>query len=536
MESAGRQGRAPQVPGYRLTAPVGFGAGGAVWAATDTTGRAVAVAFLALAPGERGTAQLRRLGALRAVVHPHLPRVRDVVGLDGGRCALVSEVVPGPSLATVHAARGPLTPPEAATVLAAVGAALGHLHARGVVHGDVAPTNVLLAPGGVPVLVDLAGEVTGERGTAGFVAPERAAGQPASAAGDVWALARLLLWATDDHPDVRRAVAPALAADPGARPSPRDLAARALELAAAEPVHLPEGAQLASAQLRAGAGLEPTRRQGGGRPRRRAQRRRPRWGIVAAVALAVAGGVVVGASDGGRVSLADLLPAAGGADPGRGSGTGEGGGPGAGGGASEERASQDRESGEEAGTDEQPDGTKEDAATADAPDGQTAADAPDGQAAVDPPDGQTVGDLLERRDAVITQGDRDALAGLTVPGSPAALEDTRLWERLDGQRVEGLRTELVDVALVEAPTGDGAAAGGGSATAVVQVVTRQGPYRLVGEGVREVPATGQRCARLTLVGPEPWRVQEARPCPPSAGGGELSAGGGELSAVAGRPR
>ncbi|KAE8765111.1 protein kinase domain-containing protein, partial [Georgenia thermotolerans] len=206
--------RAPTVPGYALLAPLAFGATGAVWSARDEAGRPVAVSVVPLPPGPRGAAQLRRLGRLRTARHPHLADVRDVVGLDGDRCAVVTEVVTGPTLATVRAARGPLPAAEAAGLLTALGAALGHLHERGLIHGDVSPTNVVLAPGGVPVLVDLAGEGVVERGTAGFVPPERVGGAPPGAPGDVWALARLVLWASGEDPAVAAAVAPALAAEP----------------------------------------------------------------------------------------------------------------------------------------------------------------------------------------------------------------------------------------------------------------------------------------------------------------------------------
>lgn len=58
------------------------------------------------------------------------------------------------SLADVLAGRVTLTEAECRGVAAAVGAAVGHVHARGWVHGDVKPANVLLAPGGTVWLAD----------------------------------------------------------------------------------------------------------------------------------------------------------------------------------------------------------------------------------------------------------------------------------------------------------------------------------------------------------------------------------------------
>lgn len=281
----------PEVPGYRLETPVGFGAGGAVWSARDAEGRTVAVSFVALPAGERGTATLRRLGTLRSTAHPHLARVTDVVGLDPGRCALVSEVVDGPTLATVRAARGDLPPGASATLLGALASALAHLHDHGVVHGDVAPTNVVLTPGGVPVLVDLAGEVSHERGTPGFVAPERRSGGPASTAADVWALARVVGWASGD--DGASVLAAALSPDPDSRPSARDLAASAGAVAPPEPIELPSGADLAQARLRSGQAATETAPLRRRRARHRRARRVPR-GRVGVAAAAVALGVGVG--------------------------------------------------------------------------------------------------------------------------------------------------------------------------------------------------------------------------------------------------
>ncbi|GAA4286150.1 protein kinase domain-containing protein [Georgenia daeguensis] len=273
----------PSVPGYRLETPVGFGAGGAVWAARDPAGRTVAVAFVSLPPGERGAATLRRLGALRSTANPHLPRVLDVVGVDPGRCALVCEMVDGPTLATVRAARGDLPPGAAATLLGALASALAHLHDHGVVHGDVAPTNVVLTAGGVPVLVDLAGDVSHERGTPGFVAPERRRGAPASTAADVWALARVVGWAAAqvDGADV---LAAALAPDPALRPAARDLARCAESLSPPAAIELPSGADLAQARLRSGqAATEVAALR---RPRGRHRRTRRLPGAQVALALA----------------------------------------------------------------------------------------------------------------------------------------------------------------------------------------------------------------------------------------------------------
>lgn len=489
------------VPGYELLAPVGFGATGAVWSARDAAGRPVAVSILPLAPGPRGTAQLRRLGSLRQSRHPHLARVDDVVGLDGGRCAVVSEVITGPSLATVRAARGPLPVGEAATLLGALGAALGHLHERGVIHADVAPTNVLIAPGGVPVLVDLAGEGAHERGTPGFVPPERRRGAAPGAAGDVWALAQLLLWATDGAPAVAGLLAPALSQDAAARPRARDLAARAPSLAEPTAVRLPAQPDLAQAQLRAGVNQVPTQLAVARRPRRRHARPGARWVASLLVALAAAGGGAAAWGGPGGPGVPGAPGGPGGPD------RAEDGAQTPVPGSTPARVKAPLMVGRGAGTPSQGPGT-----TTSPEDDLTA----------------VVTDLLRRRDGALEAGDAEALGALTVPGSTAAAEDRALLTRLRDARVrlEGLRTEVDQVQVVRAPAG--------GSHAEVEVVLRQRVHHrlpLDGEATNAtnaaggagaiVPSRPPRCVALTLEGPAPWRVATARPCE----GGVASAAG-----------
>jgi eukaryotic-like serine/threonine-protein kinase len=439
----------PAVPGYRLEAPVGFGAGGAVWAARDAADRPVAVSFVTLPPGERGTATLRRLGALRAAEHPHLPRVLDVVGLDPARCALVTEIVDGPTLATVRAARGDLPPEASATLLGALASALAHLHDHGVVHGDVAPTNVVLTAAGVPVLVDPAGEVSHERGTPGFVAPERRSGSPASTAADVWALARVVSWAAGEpgepgdpggaRPPAAGLLAAALSADPALRPTAQELARSGATAAAAEAIELPSGADLAQARLRSGQAateIAPVRRPRG--RHRRPRRRGPRRAALAVASLGLLAGAVHPVLGATSASPAPLTS---------------------------------------------------------------------GEASA------LVRDLVGARDEALRDGRTEALARLTVPGSPAAEEDEALAQRLRtaGVRAEGLRTAVQEVTLVSAD-------GGPSSRAVVEAVLRQEGYRLVsaggsdGEGDRPVESQAPRCLRMVLAGPAPWRVSETAAC------------------------
>jgi hypothetical protein len=83
----------------------------------------------------------------------------DTVTEDGGRVWLATPVPPGPTVDDLLDA-GPalgLGAGDAAAVLSAVGRALRALHARGLGHGVLDPSAVLLAPDGAPVLVAVAG-------------------------------------------------------------------------------------------------------------------------------------------------------------------------------------------------------------------------------------------------------------------------------------------------------------------------------------------------------------------------------------------
>lgn len=204
--------------------------------------------------------------------------------------------------------RGDSYPVAVAAVAARVADALAYLHARGREHGDLKPSNVVVAPGGRPYLIDfnLAAPADPEAppagigGTVPFLAPERlralAGGEPAPAdrgEADVFALgatAFALLagdvpWSPTPDPDPRAAAAAQLAGRADA-PRPRWPArvpapvARVVEgCLAAEPAARPAAAEVAAVLDRWVAG------------RRRV--RKTRWAGVAAAGLLAAGILVV---------------------------------------------------------------------------------------------------------------------------------------------------------------------------------------------------------------------------------------------------
>jgi eukaryotic-like serine/threonine-protein kinase len=187
---------------YRLDSPIASGGVGEVWRAFDLVlDRPVAAKVLRSEyAGQRQALDRFRAEARHAgsVAHPGIAQIYDYgEGGDIGAPFLVMELVNGPSLADLLAA-GPLDPGSTMDVLAQAAAGLQAAHAAGLVHRDVKPGNLLIAPGGQVKITDFgiahaAGSLPITRtgmviGTPSYLAPERAAGGLASPASDLYSL------------------------------------------------------------------------------------------------------------------------------------------------------------------------------------------------------------------------------------------------------------------------------------------------------------------------------------------------------------
>jgi eukaryotic-like serine/threonine-protein kinase len=192
-------------PRYRGAKKIGRGGMGDIYRATDEAlGRAVAVKVLAdhYAQDEsvRGRFSREALAAARLSGRPHVITIFDV-GEWEDRPYIVMEYLAGGSLADVVSKRGPAAPAEAVEWLEQAGVALDAAHAEGVVHRDVKPANLLLDRDGNVHVADFgvasaAGldsmTQTGTiLGTAGYLSPEQAQGEPATPASDRYGLAVL---------------------------------------------------------------------------------------------------------------------------------------------------------------------------------------------------------------------------------------------------------------------------------------------------------------------------------------------------------
>src|SRR2546423_430351 len=139
---------------YELEAEIAKGAIGTVWRGRHTaTGQRVAVKQLrpeAAGQPELVEAFLAEWRILAELDHPCIVRARELVR-GGDTYALVLDLVNGADLRRRLRADGPLPPAVAAEVVAQVADALGYLHGRGVVHGDIKPGNILVPVDGSAV-------------------------------------------------------------------------------------------------------------------------------------------------------------------------------------------------------------------------------------------------------------------------------------------------------------------------------------------------------------------------------------------------
>ena len=198
------------VGGYVVARRLGSGGMGAVYLARHPTlPRDVALKVLhvglAARPGVRARFE-REAELVSRLSHPNVVDVLDR-GTQDGLLWIAMQYVAGPDLATVLARDGAAPPDRALAIVAAVGAALDHAHACGLVHRDVKPANVLLAvlPGGGErvMLTDFGigldtaassvltqtGEVTA---SLAYAAPEQVSGGRVDSRADVYALGAVL--------------------------------------------------------------------------------------------------------------------------------------------------------------------------------------------------------------------------------------------------------------------------------------------------------------------------------------------------------
>ena len=215
-EGANRLAPGSQLGAFRIETLLGAGGMGEVYRAHDTKlRRAVAIKvlpdFFAADPDRRSRFE-EEARALAALNHPHIGAIYGVEE-SGDVLALVLELVDGPTLSERLAA-GPPPFDEIVWIARQLADGLEAAHDRGIVHRDLKPANIKITPeGNVKILdfglakaagvpdcaasLDLSGSGHATRvgvivGTAGYMSPEQARGQPVDKRADIWAFGCVL--------------------------------------------------------------------------------------------------------------------------------------------------------------------------------------------------------------------------------------------------------------------------------------------------------------------------------------------------------
>src|SRR5579884_402315 len=270
---------------YRIVALLGRGGMGEVYRADDLTlGQQVALKFLpeSLTADENALRRFRNeVRIARQVSHPNVCRVYDIAEA-GGQYFLSMEYVDGEDLGSLLRRIGRLPPDKALEIARKLCAGLAAAHAKGVLHRDLKPGNVMLDGRGHVLLTDfglagIAGDIADpdvRSGTPAYMAPEQLSGAEVTERSDLYSLGLVLYeiftgkrpfeanslaellrvrsesapaspssFVRDLDPVAERVILRCLASDPAQRP------ASALAVAAALPGGDPLAAALAAGEM-----------------------------------------------------------------------------------------------------------------------------------------------------------------------------------------------------------------------------------------------------------------------------------------------
>src|SRR3954469_18275857 len=186
---------------YRLDTQLGSGGMAEVWLATDRElGRRVALKLLG--PNADRARFDREARAAAALAHPNICQLYDYGETADGRPFMVLEYLSGGTLERRLVPGQALPNDEAARIANELAHGLAHAHARGLVHRDLKPANVLFDGEGRAKIADFGIARMGQSGTlteagpvlgtAAYISPEQAAGEPATPASDVYSLGVIL--------------------------------------------------------------------------------------------------------------------------------------------------------------------------------------------------------------------------------------------------------------------------------------------------------------------------------------------------------
>ncbi len=250
---------------YVLTERLGEGGMGEVYAARDSElGRSVAVKLLAPPSAGMGSPPnhfIREARAASALNHPNIVTIYEVIHATS-RLAIVMELVEGVSLRQLCGS--PLPVDQVLHIGEQIARAMAAAHARGIVHCDIKPENLMLRPDGFVKVMDfglardlasVTSKSTMPAGTLRYMSPEQSRGEAPSPACDVFSMGIVLYeLATGAHPFERGSIFETLQALNQSEPPvpssqnpfvPAHLDALILRMLAKEPRQRPAASEVA---------------------------------------------------------------------------------------------------------------------------------------------------------------------------------------------------------------------------------------------------------------------------------------------------
>jgi serine/threonine protein kinase len=191
-----------------LVQQIGVGRHCQIWEAVETpAGRKVAVKMVVPAmaddPAQRKLLE-HELKVAKSLDHPTVIKIDRLV-TEGGPPHLVLELYPHPNLKKQIAAGVDALAPRLQRIVTEIALAIDHMHARGWVHRDLKPDNVLAAPDGQVKLIDFAiaakasgflgklfGGKTTAQGSPSYMSPEQIRGEAVDARSDIYSFGCVL--------------------------------------------------------------------------------------------------------------------------------------------------------------------------------------------------------------------------------------------------------------------------------------------------------------------------------------------------------
>lgn len=248
----------PTCPGYMTVKPLSTKSPCRVWLIRRESDQQYMVLKLSLTMENVAAQRLGNVNAAGKYVVDFYGMLSTQLG-DG----LLMEYCPGGSLAALVTRRSTFSLAECITALAPIAQTIAGLHAAGMRHGDISPSNIMLTAQGMPKIIDfqestLSQDAAEIAGTPGFIAPEVLAGQGEEELGaqDVFALGSCLWYLLDGEPPaephfrppvrvqfpgvpeiIQELLADSLDGNPQQRPTADQFARTLFSSMPAEPIH-----------------------------------------------------------------------------------------------------------------------------------------------------------------------------------------------------------------------------------------------------------------------------------------------------------